>query len=237
MTGERDALIVGDHEIEYGIRRSRLRQTLCIQVHPGGEVRLLAPQRAPLPLIRDFLAARADWVVQKRAEQAGRAGQRFQPLEGAGLPWLDETLRLRRLGESERPRCRRVADELQVTANDDREAVRAIERWYRRSANDHLPARLEALAARLDCYPAAVTIRGQRSRWGSCSASGAISLNWRLMLLPTAIVDYVLVHELCHLQHHDHSPRFWALVARHLPDYRQHRKRLREIARDLPSFR
>jgi predicted metal-dependent hydrolase len=72
-----------------------------------------------------------------------------------------------------------------------------------------------------------LTIRGQRTRWASCSAQGAMSFNWRLLLAPAAVLDYVVWHEVCHLEVMDHSPRFWTLLASRCPDYRAHAAWLR----------
>ncbi len=75
----------------------------------------------------------------------------------------------------------------------------------------------------------AITVRNQKTRWGSCSREGRLSFNWRLILLPPGMADYVVVHELCHLAHFDHSPAFWALVARTVPDHREIRKRMKNL--------
>lgn len=78
-----------------------------------------------------------------------------------------------------------------------------------------------------------ITVRDQKTRWGSCSGKGTLSFNWRLMLAPPAVLDYVVVHELCHLTHMDHSKAFWALVESVCPDYRVHRKWLKEHGQEL----
>ena len=109
-----------------------------------------------------------------------------------------------------------------------------IERWYRAEATTHFARRVEHYASRLGVRPSKVTIRGQHSRWGSCSAKGTVSLNWRLMLVPGELADYVVVHELCHLRHLDHSPRFWAMVGGVIPDYRRRRRRLNALQDHLP---
>src|SRR5262249_14744970 len=101
------------------------------------------------------------------------------------------------------------------------------ERALRIRAKEELPLRLLALAAQLGFPPGAVTkisVRNQKSRWGSCAPSGHISLNWRLVKMPDAVRDYVLIHELMHLRRMDHSPAFWKLVAAACPDYQQHRR-------------
>jgi predicted metal-dependent hydrolase len=104
-----------------------------------------------------------------------------------------------------------------------------LEAWFRQQAVDRLPERLHELARRLDVAPAQVQIRAQKSRWGSCSSAGYISLNWRLVLLPLELADYVLVHELCHLKHLDHSRDFWSLVASLIPDHRRRRERIAQL--------
>ena len=103
---------------------------------------------------------------------------------------------------------------------------RLLVSWFRREAAQRLPARIRAIAPRLGLYPARVTVRAQQTLWGSCTEKGNISLNWRLVLLPSALADYVLVHELCHLRHLDHSRRFWALVATLIPDYAKRQRAL-----------
>jgi hypothetical protein len=104
---------------------------------------------------------------------------------------------------------------------DGPERLPALERWYRRMAREEIGARLDRACAVAGLTYTKLTIRDQRTRWGSCSRAGAMSFNWRLLLAPEAVLDYVIWHEACHLAVMDHSPRFWALVAQHCPDYRE----------------
>jgi predicted metal-dependent hydrolase len=113
-------------------------------------------------------------------------------------------------------------------------SVAAAERArWRAKAEVELPARLLALAARHDLHVTHISIRNQRTRWGSCGRNGHITLNWRLMLMPAWVADYVLVHELMHLRRLDHSPAYWALVAAACPSFREARKWLRDNAERL----
>lgn len=105
---------------------------------------------------------------------------------------------------------------------------------FRDQARRELPVRLRQLASQLGLRVSRVTIRNQRSRWGSCGRDGHICLNWRLVLMPAGVRDYVLVHELMHLRRMDHSPNYWRLVEKALPDYRAAREWLR---RNGPSLR
>ncbi len=93
----------------------------------------------------------------------------------------------------------------------------AVERLYRRLARDEVAARLDAAVAQAGASYSGLSIRAQSTRWASCSAKGAMSFNWRLLLAPEPVLDYVVWHEVCHLEVRDHSPRFWALVERRCP--------------------
>jgi predicted metal-dependent hydrolase len=108
-----------------------------------------------------------------------------------------------------------------------------VEAWYRREAKHCLAARLGPYARMLGVEPRRISIRGQRTRWGSCSSQGTICLNWRLLLLPSDLCDYILVHELCHLRHLDHSVEFWSLVESVFPDYAEREDRLESMQGNL----
>jgi predicted metal-dependent hydrolase len=113
---------------------------------------------------------------------------------------------------------------------------RALRRWLLRKGQDHLLPRLADVSRGCSLPYSRSTVRVARSRWGSCSHLGVISLNARLLLLSPALVDYVLVHELCHTRQPNHSSAFWALVARHCPAYQDHRRELRAAGKQLPAW-
>ena len=113
----------------------------------------------------------------------------------------------------------RRGDRLLVPIAESREA---LERWYRRQARLEVAPRLDAACARAGSRYTGLTIRGQKTRWASCSSSGAMSFNWRLLLAPPEILEYVVEHEVCHLEVMDHSPRFWRLLASRSPRWREH---------------
>lgn len=99
----------------------------------------------------------------------------------------------------------------------------AMEKRYRQAAAEYIPQRVAYYQQFTGGTFKKITIRGQYTRWGSCSSSGTLSFNWRLMLAPPRVLDYVVVHELCHLKHMDHSRDFWNAVAKIMPDYKEHR--------------
>ena len=158
------------------------------------------------------------------------------------------TLRLP-LGTSEAQICRLLTDKQHWIITHYLEAVKhresrpvsdltdaqrtALEKRYVEAAKEYCPKRAAHFLPLTGGSFERITIRDQRTRWGSCSARGTLSFNWRLMLAPPAVLDYVVVHELCHLTHMDHSKDFWALVESVCPDYRTHRKWLKEHGQEL----
>jgi hypothetical protein len=135
------------------------------------------------------------------------------------VPYLDEALEL--VPQAGRQRVRRDGGRLLVPEGDARPA---LERFYRRAARIEVAPRLDRATELAGTPYTKLDIRAQRTRWASCSASGRMSFNWRLLLAPERVLEYVVWHEVCHLQVLDHSPRFWALLERHWPDYRTDRE-------------
>ena len=104
----------------------------------------------------------------------------------------------------------------------------AVHRFFRNCGRKYLQHRLDFFGRTMGLAPRSVSFRSQSTRWGSCSSSGHISINWRLIAAPTAVVDYVIIHEIAHLAHPNHGPHFWALVAEFSPRYKEFKSWLRE---------
>jgi hypothetical protein len=210
----------GAEPIPYRIRRSERARRVRVTVDAAHGVEVVLPRRAPE---RDAAAAVRElrpWIERRFAE-LDRTRQAVAA-RGATVPYLGRPLRL--VPEPRRTRVHRRGDELLVPAGEHRPA---LERWYRRAARAEVAERLDLATARAGTRYGALTIRGQKSRWASCSRTGAMSFNWRLLLAPEEVLDYVVWHEVCHLEIMDHSPRFWALLAGRCPDYRDHARWLR----------
>jgi predicted metal-dependent hydrolase len=202
----------------YRIRRSDRARRVRIAVEPDGSLTVVLPRRAPEAAAGAAVTQLAPWIARRRAALAATAAT--LAARGEGLPYLG--VMLTPVREDGRHRAHRRADVLLVPA-DQEQRLPAIERWYRRQAAREVAWRLDAACARAGLTYRGLTIRGQRTRWASCSATGAMSFNWRLLLAPPEILDYVVWHEICHLVVMDHSPRFWALLAEHLPGYAEPR--------------
>jgi predicted metal-dependent hydrolase len=134
------------------------------------------------------------------------------------VPYLEASLEL--VPQAGRTRAHRSGERLFVPTGDARPA---IERFYRRAARAEIASRLDRATALAGSSYSGLSIRAQRTRWASCSPGGRMSFNWRLLLAPEHVLEYVVWHEVCHLEILDHSPRFWALVQRYWPDWREDR--------------
>ncbi|MFN8109807.1 MAG: SprT family zinc-dependent metalloprotease [Thermoleophilia bacterium] len=211
--------------VAYRMIRTRRARRITIRVTPDGVV-VTGPRGVRQGAAVAALRHHGAWVLDALAREAARAP--LAPLPGQHWPLLDEDLLLTAHAGS---RVRRDGPLLLVPHGGDPRA--ALERWYRTAARAHFGLLLPDWETRVGVRSAGLRIAGQRGRWGSASASGTISLNWRLMMAPSAVAEYVAVHELCHLVHMDHSPAFWALVQHHLPGHAAQRAWLREHGADL----
>jgi predicted metal-dependent hydrolase len=211
---------------EFRVRRSPRARRVRVSVDGSGEVEVVLPKRAPERAAAQAVRELTPWIERRRRTRSRAAAEIARP-EGT-VPYLGRDLRL--VPQPGRERVHRRGDELLVPKRD---AAAAIERWYRRQARSAIAPRLDAAVARAGTSYAGLTIRGQKTRWASCSPTGHMSFNWRLLLAPEAVLDYVVEHEVCHLERMDHSPRFWALLESRVPDWREHARWLRRYGPTL----
>jgi|ERR1017187_4246497 predicted metal-dependent hydrolase len=222
----RDALRIGSQAIPIQFTRNRRARHYIIRVQQDGSVRATVPRVGSIKEARAFAERNADWIA-KQLQQ--RQEHPVHP-----TTWQHGTVILYR-GEKV---------QLMVSPNHDGHLIQfgdqtlhishsanlrpAVERHFRKLATSELTARTLALARQHTLTVNRVTIRNQRSRWGSCSRRGTISLNWRLIQMPDAIRDYVILHELAHTREHNHSQKFWRLVEELCPDYREAKAWIRQ---------
>ncbi|GAB7010137.1 M48 family metallopeptidase [Halorubrum trueperi] len=219
-SGSRTLDLLGT-DVDFEVRRSSKATKSRIDVDVHG-VTVVVPDSAdvrPAEVLRDNAA----WVVEKRRDferyrdevpdRTFEAGETF-PLLGTERTLVIEPARSHAVTE-ESIRLRRSTVE-QSTVE------RVLENVYRREARDHFTDRADRYAEEMGVEYGKIAVRNQRTKWGSCSTTGTISLNWRLLMAPPEIVDYVVVHELAHLRQPNHGDRFWSLVADHDPEYETH---------------
>jgi predicted metal-dependent hydrolase len=207
-------------EIEYTVRRSSRAQRVRVNVRAHLDVEVVLPTHAPERAAAAAVRELAPWI-ERRLSEGRRALARVAERAGT-VPYLGAPLVL--VPERGRTRARRYGEKLFVPMGDYRPAV---ERLYRRLARAEIAARLDAAVAQIGASYDGLSIRSQTTRWASCSAKGAMSFNWRLLLAPEPVLDYVVWHEVCHLDIRDHSARFWALVESRCPGWRAQRDWLR----------
>ncbi len=211
---------------EFRVRRSPRARRVRVSVDGSGEVEVVLPKRAPERAAAQAVRELGPWIERRKRTLARAAAEIARP--AGTVPYLGRDLRL--VPQPGRERVHRRGDELLVPRRD---AAAAIERWYRRRARAEIAPRLDAATARAGTSYSGLTIRGQKTRWASCSTTGHMSFNWRLLLAPEAVLDYVVEHEVCHLERMDHSPRFWALLESRVPDWREHARWLRRYGPTL----
>jgi predicted metal-dependent hydrolase len=207
----------------WNVRISRRARRLSMRVFPGGRIEVIVPPGTGLPAIERFVSRHREWAERRAREFAllVPAGGQRRPerieLALAGQQWTVEYEVARRAAVEELGERR-----LQVRAPDDtaRAVAPVLLRWLAGVAAHELRLRLDETARETGIDYGRMHLRRQRTRWGSCSAKGTISLNMCLMFQSQAVVRYLLIHELCHRRQLNHSPRFWSLVESFEPQWR-----------------
>lgn len=224
-------LTYGADTIHYEVRFLASRQTLAIEVHPDSRVLVRAPVGCPEALVAERVRKRAAWISRQLAEF-----QRYRPrtptrqyLNGESHLYLGRQYRLKLVsGDTASVRLTRGQLLVSLAGEPDPERVKALlHRWYLDRARAVFD---EVLNAALPHFKGArkprLIVRTMRSRWGSLSRAGTITLNVNLVRAPRPCIDYVVTHELCHIQHRDHDAHFFRLLGRAMPDWEQRKQRL-----------
>lgn len=217
-----------DHDFEFEVRRSHRRKTLCLQIQDG-QVKVMVPARTAERQIQALLDKHTPWIRKKLSEQAARpAAAPKTYLDGETYQYLGQELLLKVVEGPPWPAERTGRDLIVTVPARIVEAARQAKvrdrlyEWYRQAALEEFRDRTASCARRLGVSPKTVGVKTYRRRWGSCSSRGEITYNWRLIIAPEPIVDYVVAHEVAHLAQHNHSAAFWRIVEGLMPDYRAH---------------
>ncbi|HVA54948.1 MAG TPA: SprT family zinc-dependent metalloprotease [Gammaproteobacteria bacterium] len=226
--------------MSYHWRRSPRAKQLQVRITPWQGIEVVIPKRTSKQRVRSFLTRQRKWIRdtwERMQSQIVDADRR-----------LPDTLALRAIGEHWQILYRRRSGkQVRIVSHgrtlivhhpgDDEPACRtALRSWLARRARECLGAKALRMSAATGNRYRRLQIRGQKSRWGSCSSSGTLSLNYKLLFLEPELVRYLLVHELSHTRVLDHSPRFWKLVAQYEPRWRELDAELGEAWRDVPAW-
>lgn len=232
----RDVVRWGRVEIPFSYKHSA-RKTLAISVHPDLTVEVLAPLDTSVDVIRERVIKRGAWI-----RKAWREFELYLPkqparryVNGETHRYLGRQYRLRaEKGEADSVKC--LHGYLHVTSQTEpnpQQAKQLLEEWYRKHAHRVFRARLVECCKRASVEginEPPLVMKRMRSRWGSCSSKGRISLNLELIKASKECIDYVITHELCHLKIPSHGPKFWRLLKKLMPDYKERKKKLNQFA-------
>jgi predicted metal-dependent hydrolase len=228
---------LGELDIPYTVRPSARARRISLRIREPGIVEVVVPVRHVVPHPETILHRHAGWILRtfERLRRAGAGGKSFG--EGSRILFLG-TERTVRVERSERKRPSIILTESEIVVRlspaSSGDIRPLLGRWMRREAVSILPARVSELNAGWGLRYANVAVRNQRTRWGSCSRRGNLSFNWRLVILPPEVAEYLIFHELAHLKYLDHSPRFWRFVESMCPGFRHSERWLRKYGRSIP---
>lgn len=220
-----DTMLIGD--LQFEVRESPRRTTVGITVDRDGSLQLHAPTGCSPDALAAWAYSKRIWVYRKLAEKdlllSARAAKEFTTGEGFAYLGRNHRLLVADVDAVRMERGRLLMPRRHVDAG---EPDAGLIRWYRHRGRQWLPARLRRWADRMNVTPTGLEVRDLGYRWGSLGGNGRLNLHWAVLQLLPSLIDYVLVHELAHLDHAQHGPAFWAMVERAMPDYERRKSDL-----------
>lgn len=227
-------IILNGETFQYTVHRQKNRKTIGIKLIDAQQLTVTIPLRCTLDIVTEVLEKKSRWITtqSQRLKQLTTQTVNQHLVDGAQLLYQGRPLTLRFIHRSAaQPIVRIDGNQLVVTLMpgvSPQTAPPLLRQWYIQEAGRCLQEKTHTWAKTIGVQPQQLTIKDQKSRWGSCSSIGNINYNWRIIMAPPAVIDYLIIHELCHLREPNHSPRFWNLVTRFSPAAYQHRQWLKE---------
>jgi predicted metal-dependent hydrolase len=229
---------IDGEQVQVRVRESTRASTARILIGADRPLEIIVPAGTDDARVDELLVARQAWIAAKRKRVAevrdrparlglDRPGVVWLAGQAVAIDWRDGRVAVARLAEGR----------LVVSAPTEEHRARAIERWYRRQATTQLRVVAGRESARLDLRYRSLAVRDQHTRWGSCSAGANLSVNWRLILAPPEVLEYVVIHELCHLRIANHSKSFWRLLEAALPGWQRPASWIAEHGGELRAYR
>jgi predicted metal-dependent hydrolase len=206
------------------IIRSPKRKTSAIKIQKG-QVFIMVPERLSMAIIEYLVTEKTRWIKEKLAlHQEIFTIKPKEFVSGEAFSYLGKQYRLK-IETGLYPTITRHSDDLVVSVRDkaaDNSKVikQMLIKWYKQQADSGLRQKTESYSRIIGVKPSSVIIKSFKARWGSCSTIGGIQYNWKIIIAPDSVINYVVIHELCHILHHNHSPLFWKAVERYCHDYR-----------------
>jgi predicted metal-dependent hydrolase len=225
----------------FSVRESGRARRLSIKIYPRGRVEVVVPKRTRARDVQAFVAENQAWIQKTRASFAKQhPPEPFRLPTRIDLPAIGRCIGVvyRRQPGAEGVRYRMQGDILRLSGrtDSDAECVKALKRWLSATARESIEPRLRALSAETGNAYKRLRVAGQKTCWGSHSSTGTISVNYCLLFQSPALLRYLIIHELSHAQHMNHSRRFWRLVGRYEPNYRRLDKQLSGAWKNIPTW-
>jgi predicted metal-dependent hydrolase len=208
------------------------RRTIALIIERDGSFTVRAPMRAPHSAIETFIKQKEDWITRTRKKmELIRPTHEKQYFDGEKFLFLGSSFDLKLVGP-QRPSLR-FDNGFALSRTAQIKGEQVFVHWYKLRALEVISERVKLYSQQYGFTPKQVKISSAKTRWGSCSPSGALNFTWRLVMAPLEVVDYVVVHELAHLRVKNHSSKFWKVVESIYPEYKKQRKWLRENGEKL----
>ena len=223
-------------KVSLEIERRSYQRSINVHVKPSGLVKVTVGKTVPTKKIHQFLKAHRDWILKSQGEFAliRKKYPKKEFLEGELFLLYGRNYPLAFLPSQRRqPKFSIVQEQLLCECDlsavpTQEEFKKTLQSFYKKTGKALLQQRVEYWGACMRLQPQSLSFRSQKTRWGSCSSKGHISLNWRLVAAPVDVLDYVVIHELAHLRHQNHSQKFWQLVEKYCGKHKQYKRWLRE---------
>lgn len=218
---------LGQQKIPYTLSQRTGSRTIRLHVDPEKGLVVSAPKYAPIIAIENFIIQKKFWIT-RHLEESKKIIQKKQIADGTPVTILgDPKFIIVKEHQLKRPYIAEKSQEIIVYAPQNQTIIKkTLEEYLRKKFKVHLTKRLKELSQTMDTHYGTVTIRAQKSRWGSCSYRNNLNFNWKLIFFPLEVIDYVIMHELTHTVHHNHSEKFYEMLADYCPDYKTLRKNL-----------
>jgi predicted metal-dependent hydrolase len=236
----------GNRRIDFEVKRGPRKKTIAIEVNSAAGVTVLAPEDLNEEKILEFVGRKAGWIIARQEKLEIKAPDLAKEfVSGEAFPYLGREYRSKiiRSTSGNGGKCEFNKGRLLVEINGGLDGEKrkmavkeALLSWYLRQAEEKIKGRIHYYSGQLGKRPQFIKIKSQKKRWGSCSSTGVVRFNWKIIMAPLSVLDYVIVHELCHLLYPHHSPHFWQKVQSIIPDFKRRRKLLKQFSSAMEAY-
>ena len=230
-----------NHKIEYAVKRSYRARCVRLEIHRQNGLTVFIPSSYNISDLTEVLIRKGNWILEKLAELSRLNQNRLNKdgRTGDSIPYLGKRLKLTKIHSADSEIYTNLeGNGLHLCYDMDNISTgQVLELWYRQKANELIKNRTNELCNIIGVKYNRITIRKARTRWGSCSQRGNLNFNWKLIMAPAEVIDYVIIHELAHLKEMNHSKRFWDVVNTNCPEWRRLKKWLEDHEAELNAIK